>query len=786
MGMSQSRKKSNRRTTELLAPVGDVEALQAAVECGADAVYMGMTNFNARLKSDNFDKDDFERAVDYAHSKDVFVYLTLNTLIRNDEMNLALETARFAANAGVDAFIVQDVGLAALLRTHFPAVRLHASTQMSICDAAGVAFAEKIGASRVVLARELALKEIQEVAASTDLELEVFVHGALCICYSGQCLMSSMLGGRSGNRGSCAQPCRLPYQLEIDGKIISNNHLLSPKDLCGLAELPALVAMGVKSLKIEGRMKSPDYVAATTKIYRKYLDSALQNDPNYQVDAQDLETLMQVFNRGGYSNGWLTEGPRRSFMSVEKAKNWGLFLGTTQSASKDTQLAEVKLARSIQIGDGIEIWNGQATSPGGVVSILKKGNAHIKETAPGDIVSIGVVKGAFQAGSPVYQTSSKSLREGLLREVKEAPRKVKVSGAITLASGKPATLSVYDFDGNQSDVSSTTVGEPSQKVVLTKERIATQLQKTGDAPFCFHNIDVNLEEGVYFPLSELSALRRAAFEGLHAKRIMQYKRSYDTVDLLPPKAKTATQQTISVLFANEENLFEVKYQSVTRVYWPIRACAQRELPAAVNYELHAWLPAGTKQASRVAMDQMVAQAVANGIKGLLLGGVGDLQYMQAYPELQCRLNFGFPVYNSFTAEAVSQVPLTVSPELDPAQIALLAGENLEAVVSARFTLMTSAQCFVNAGGCDETTKLHCAAQHKVCEMVDGRGRRFRLLRTQNGCGSVILDAENKDTIGAIAQMRNIDSFRIEVCDESESKLNQLITRIEAGISSKRK
>ena len=786
MGMSQSRMQSNRRTTELLAPVGDIEALQAAVESGADAVYMGMTNFNARLKSDNFDKDDFERAVDYAHSKDVFVYLTLNTLIRNDEMNLALETARFAANAGVDAFIVQDVGLAGLLRTHFPEVRLHASTQMSICDAAGVAFAQKIGASRVVLARELTLTEIQDVASSTDLELEVFVHGALCICYSGQCLMSSMLGGRSGNRGSCAQPCRLPYQLEIDRKIISNNHLLSPKDLCGLAELPALVALGVKSLKIEGRMKSPDYVAATTKIYRKYLDLALQHEPNYHVEAQDLEMLMQVFNRGGYSNGWLTEGPRRSLMSVEKAKNWGLLLGTTQSASDQTQLAEVKLARSIQIGDGIEIWNGQATSPGGVVSILKKENAHIKVTAPGDIVSIGVVKGAFGAGYPVYQTSSKSLREGLLREVKEAPRKVKVSGAITLENGKPARLSVYDFDGNQSDVTSTTLGEPSQKVVLTKERIAAQLQKTGDAPFFFQNIDVNLEDGVYFPLSELSALRRAAFEGLHAQRIAQYKREYDVVETTPPQSKTATEQTISVLFANEANLFAIKSQRVARVYFPIRACAQQELPSDVNYELHAWLPAGTKQASRAAMDQMVAQAVANGIKGLLLGGIGDLQYMQAYPALKFRLNFGFPVYNSFTAAAIAPVPVTVSPELEPAQIALLAGEDLEAVAYARFTLMTSAQCFVHGGACDETAKSHCAAQHKVCEIVDGRDRRFRLLRVQNGCGSIVLDAESKDTIAAIAQMKNIDSFRIEVCDESESKLNQLITRIEVGISSKKK
>jgi U32 family peptidase len=297
---------------ELLSPAGNMESLKAAVENGADAVYMGGRAFNARRNAANFSNEELKEAIAYAHARGVNAYIALNTLISDAEMRQAMEAAGQAYEAGADALIVQDLGLASVLRKYLPDLPLHASTQCTITGAGGVQALAKLGFSRVILARELSLEEIGRAAGESPVPVEVFVHGALCVSASGQCLMSSMIGCRSGNRGLCAQPCRLPYSL--GGR---HGYLLSPKDLCALAWLPGLVATGAAALKIEGRMKSPEYVATVTAIYRKYLDLCAQGVP-YRVAAADLEELRLSFDRGGFTAGYLKGRPGSDFIARER------------------------------------------------------------------------------------------------------------------------------------------------------------------------------------------------------------------------------------------------------------------------------------------------------------------------------------------------------------------------------------------------------------------------------------------------------------------------------------
>lgn len=305
---------------ELLSPVGDFECLKAAVQNGADAVYFGASQFSARASAKNFDLEELKNAIEYAKLRNVKTNLTLNTLIKNDEFEDAVFLASKAYEFGIDAIIVQDLGLAKFLINNFPDLHIHASTQMTVHNLEGVKLLEKLGFKRVVLARELSSLEIKQICENSDIEIEAFVHGALCMSYSGRCLFSSMIGGRSGNRGKCAQPCRLPYELVCDNNVLDKGYLLSPRDLCSLEFLPELVNSGVKCYKIEGRMKTPEYVATVTRIYRKYLDKIINNEP-YIIDNKDKKDLMQVFNRGNFSSGHFFSSENKDLVYSEKSNN---------------------------------------------------------------------------------------------------------------------------------------------------------------------------------------------------------------------------------------------------------------------------------------------------------------------------------------------------------------------------------------------------------------------------------------------------------------------------------
>ena len=307
---------------ELLAPAGNFDALKAAVNAGADAVYLAGENFGARAYAQNFSRENLIDAVKFAHLRGVKIHVTANTILADDELENFADYIKFLRKIHVDAILVQDLGAAKIIQEIAPEIPLHASTQMTIHNLEGVNFLAKIGFSRVVLSRELSLAEIEKIAKNSSIETEIFIHGALCICYSGQCLMSSMIGGRSGNRGRCAQPCRLPYKLvDADGKNFLENvgeYLLSPKDLNTLEILPQILQTGVDSLKIEGRMKRPEYVATVVKIYRDALDKKSLQDASYKLQA--------IFNRD-FTTAHLDGNPRRNLISDKRPNNRGVLVG---------------------------------------------------------------------------------------------------------------------------------------------------------------------------------------------------------------------------------------------------------------------------------------------------------------------------------------------------------------------------------------------------------------------------------------------------------------------------
>lgn len=512
---------------DLLSPVGDFKCLKAAIQNGADSVYFGANLFSARAFASNFDLEELEKAILYAKTRGVKTNLTLNTLIKDNEFNDALALAQKAYEFGIDAIIVQDLGLAKQLIKKFPDLDIHASTQMSIHNLQGVLQMQDLGFKRVVLSRELSIRDIEYICKNSDIEIEVFVHGALCISYSGQCLFSSMIGGRSGNRGKCAQACRLPYEFLENDKKVNSGYLLSPRDLCGLEYIPDLIKAGVTCLKIEGRMKNPEYVATVTRIYRKYIDLAESAMP-YIIDENDRKTLLQVFNRGMSSAGHLAVEPNKNLVFKEKPNNMGLFLGKVQKYNKNKGYITVKLQEPIEIGDTISLEKEDGTYN---VSELMFKNKNIKETSSGQIVTIGRMKGNINLGDKIFKMSSKSINIIAQESIKSENRKVALNCKISIKKGSPIKLNVKS--ANNLDIYSNLnincktdiIPEDAKNKPLDRDRVLAQLNKTNDSIYEFKDIDIDLDDGLFLPkISTLNELRRNALDSVYNYAVNNIRR----------------------------------------------------------------------------------------------------------------------------------------------------------------------------------------------------------------------------------------------------------------------
>jgi len=493
------------RRPELLAPAGDWECARAAVENGADAIYFGLDRFNARMRADNFTEADLPRLMDFLHRRGVKGYVTFNTLVFEDEMAAAEQYLRTLISAGVDAALVQDAGVCRLIRRISPDFPMHASTQMTVTSAAGVEFARELGCCRVVLARECSIKEIEQLARPATLPLEVFVHGALCVAYSGQCLTSEALGGRSANRGECAQACRLPYELICDGQPVAlgdRRYLLSPQDLAGLEVLPELVRAGVASLKIEGRLKSPEYVANITRVYRRALDGNFA-----PPDAETRYNVEMAFSRGLHT-GWLGGVNNQRLVHARFGKKRGVFLGEVRDARGGSVF--LRLQAPLKPGDGIVFDAGQPEQDeeGGRVAKLSSPPARKGET---EVRLFGRVNfSRIHPGDKVWKTSDPELDRKLRQSFSgpapnfQRPIEVEARGR----AGEPLTVLGRDDLGHVVEVKSAVPLGVAQKQPLTEERLRQQLGRLGGTAFRLGGLRNALEGAVMLPVSELNRLRR--------------------------------------------------------------------------------------------------------------------------------------------------------------------------------------------------------------------------------------------------------------------------------------
>ena len=719
---------------ELLSPVGDFECLKAAVQNGADSVYFGADMFSARAFAHNFNLENLEKAIHYAKIRGVKTNLTLNTLIKDDEFTFALNLAKKAYEYGIDAIIVQDLGLATKLLELFPDLPLHASTQMTVHSLSGALELQNLGFKRVILARELSMDEIDYISKNTDIEIECFAHGALCISYSGQCLFSSMIGGRSGNRGKCAQPCRLPYELFENNKKINSGYLLSTRDLCSLDYIPSFIKIGVKCLKIEGRMKSPEYVATVTRIYKKYIDLALSNQP-YVVDKKDRKELMQVFNRGMSSSGHLDNEPNKNLVFKDKPNNMGLWLGKVQNYNKNKGLITVKLKEPIKIGDTVSLEKEQGIY---TISELMENNKNITETKIGQTVTIGRMKGNITCNDKIYKMSSKDLCSFAKESYQKENRQIPLNGKITIKKGKPISIhitpanSVSFYKDLNIYYELNEFPMEAKNKPLEKETVIQQITKTASTPYQFKNITVILDDNVFIPkISTLNQLRRNALQQVQDYAIHHCSRNYqETVSSeaisYPIKDTVLSDMRnyaknnfyldkpkISVLLncLNPNFDYTKLSQQIDNLYIPLKYFIRRKYDSILktvsqNFNTYIYMPTIIKGNYRNLFYANAENSVKKyDIRGFVISNICNIALLnELFTDLdkyfKLVANYTFNVFNSNTVLTLKELGIsrfTISPELDKNTIHSLCQFNYlqkELMVYGRTPLMNMKYCLL--------------------------------------------------------------------------------------------
>ncbi len=760
---------TGRKKPELLAPAGGPLALRAAVENGADAVYLGGKLFGARAYAENFTREELVEALDYAHIRGVKVYVTVNTLVDNREFGELADYLFFLSEKGADAILVQDLGVAAFARKLLPELPLHASTQMTVHNAAGVKFLEEFGFTRVVLARETSLEDIKEIRRKTQLELEVFVHGALCFCYSGQCLFSSLIGGRSGNRGRCAQPCRLPYQLvDENGRDLSarclGSHLLSPKDLMLIEELPLLLEAGVSALKIEGRMKRPEYVATVVRIYREALDRAYADPKNYQVNDEELRELAQIFNRG-FTTGYFFGNPGRDLIGYTRPNNRGIYLGRVLQVKRGGKVV-FRPKLPLQGGDGIEFWTRGGDRKGFTVHTVSVQGSQQDHVEPGAEVEINVPF-EVRPGDRIFKTHDDELIRKAQRSFSGPPRKklaiaVKVSASV----GQPLKMEAWDFEGNHVEVEGELLGECALKHPLTPEVLRRQIERLGNTPFALKELKVSLDEKVIFPLSEINRVRRSLIAALEEARANRYKRYI------------SKQREKEVMFWRE--LREQARRVGKESSWPLLAVAVGDWESAraaitgganILYfggvslaRKKAWnpdslaevvglcrskgvnayliLPRIWQEKDRGFTEEMLWRASELGVDGVLVGDLGGL-HLALDSGLEVVTDFSLPAFNDPAVSllfdlGVSRV--TLSPELNREQLQNLSFREtgkLELLVHGVVPVMISEHCVLGAVTGENPCRRAC--EKLTVYLKDRKGYLFPLVFDQH-CRMTIYNA----------------------------------------------
>ena len=800
---------------ELLSPVGDFECLKAAVQNGANSVYFGADIFSARAFATNFSLEDLEKAIQYAKIRGVKTHLTLNTLVTDTEFESAMNVAKKAYEFGIDAIIVQDLGLAMALMRAFPDLPIHGSTQMTVHNLNGALELQELGFKRVVLARELSVNEIDYICKNTNIEIETFIHGALCISYSGQCLFSSMLGGRSGNRGKCAGPCRLPFELLENNKTINSGYLLSTRDLCGLEFIPDLIRAGVKSFKIEGRMKSPEYVATVTRIYRKYIDLAL-SDNEYVIDENDKKELLQVFNRGMSSSGHLSNEANRNLVFKEKPNNMGLFLGKIQKYNHKKGYITVKLNEPIGIGDTISIEKEQGTYT--ISELMDTNMKNIKFTEIGQTVVIGRMKGNIKLGNQIYKMSSKKLNLLAQNSCSKENRKVLLNCHIVIKENKPISITVTSasnielYKGLKIHYTSDIIPLKAKTRPMDKNTIISQFSKTGSTPYAFKTLDIDLEHNVFIPkLSTLNDLRRTILQMVEQYAINVMTRTYSMTDKKVNKSKnennmmdklekeqhdsqkSSIKKTRLSLLLNilHTNFDYTQLQDIENVYIPLKYFSMKDYQEILHilddkFNVYIYMPTIVKSNYKNLLSSNIETTLNNyHIKGFVISNICNIKLLNTLfadlnKNLELITNYTFNVYNSNTIKELKNLGIcryTISPELNREiiyDLSTCVDLPNELIVYGRTPLLNMNYCLLGeTDKCYPTCKQRCITNN-IYELKDRLHMKFRILPDNIQTVTTIF---NSKITSIYPKEFNIDYARIDILDETIEEINEIIHRV---------
>ena len=778
--------------------------MRAAVRAGADAVYFGLQGFNARARATNFEEDTLDKTLAYLHEHGVKGYVTLNTLVFGAELPRMEEAIRRCAAAGVDAVIVQDLGVARMVKAIAPDIPLHASTQMTCTDAGSVLLAESLGAARVILARELSLEDIAAIRAQTTMELEVFVHGALCIAYSGQCLTSEAIGGRSANRGACAQACRLPYELLVDGEehdLGDKAYLLSPQDLEASGEVAELARLGVASLKIEGRLKGPEYVAATTRLYRAAIDAAL--GAGAAVDPSARDRALQMFTRGSGS-GFFRGVDHQRLVEGRACDHRGLLAGNVVrlEGKIGKERLVVKLAAALQRGDGVLVeggWGGEG-EVGGRVWTLSLAGQDVEQASAGDEVALWLgpdtrlaetITDAL-AGRRLWRTSAPAEEKMVQRELETSPARVRMDIVVAGAIGELPRFSAT--------AAGRTVHLEGDSVILAGERQTTTLEvlrdklgKLGETPFVLGTVESQLAATALLPLPSLNRARRSLALALSEATSRSWPTTATThahllaaavpPDRPPPPAglfvlcRTLEQAKAAVL-AGADGVY-LDFLELTGTGQAVRSL--RELSPDVHITL---APPRIRKPGEEKIDRYLASLAPDAMLVRGLGALHEGGPASATGSVPRIGDFSLNVANRLAAREVllrDCIAFTPSFDLDSDQLEDLLGHGwgayAEVVVHHPMPLFHMEHCVIAATLSKGRDYRDCGRpcdSHKLA--LRDRAGAVHPLEADVACRNTVFhgSAQSAATSVATLQARGVRRFRVELVRETAADVGVLV------------
>jgi U32 family peptidase len=793
----------------LLAPAGNWECAKAAIENGADAIYFGLERFNARMRAENFTQGDLPELMAWLHQRGVKGYVTMNTLIFPQELPAAEQYLRSIILAGVDAAIVQDVGLCGLIRHLSPDFPIHASTQMTVTSAAGVEFAQELGCNLVVLARECSLTEIDKIQGQLgdreiSIPLEVFVHGALCVAYSGQCLTSESLGGRSANRGECAQACRMPYDLIVDGEsyyVGDRKYLLSPQDLSGLNVLPEIIKSGVSCLKIEGRLKTPEYVASVTKVYRSALDRIVQDLGIPIEPARDLYNLEMAFSRGLYT-GWFEGINNQALVHARFGKKRGVYLGAVTRVYPDREAITIFVPKGsandpiapIKAGDGIvfDCGHPEDREEGGRVYEVFKSDRQSE-------VMLTFGRGAVNfrqvyIGDKVWKTSDpeldKQVRQTYAGDVPKFQRSIdlEIYGEVN----QPLIAIARDEMGYVVQVASEISSVTAQNQPLTTEKLIAQLGRLGNTPFCLGNLTNNIVGDLMLPVSALNQIRRELVDKLTTARSQpkswQLSSTNQLIDLLPKVLHTGLNPPqLIVLVRKLDQIPAAIASGITMIYCELEDPrkyreAVQLVRAAKQLSISPQIFVAPPRITKPGENWILEQVRSSDADGYLIRNYDHLEFFKTD---RCVGDFALNVANPLTADYFHQNytldRLTASYDLNIDQLTDLIRscprDWFEVTIHQHMPMFHMEHCVFCAFLSEGTDYTNCGRpcdEHQV-KLRDRVGTEH-ILQADAGCRNTVFNGVAQTGAEYIHRLIELGvyNFRLEFVNESPAVVSETI------------